>query len=334
MRGEAGPRRLPQTRATEPGHTPAGSVCRSVRARLRSVPCGSFSGSSGCHRARPDGGIRTRLALARRMRLLPLDAGSRPQDRRARPGPVDASSARAPPHRPPPSRPPPRPSWTRSGGTSSESGCGPGDVRRAGDRPGCATTVRSRRGSIWVNCSTWQATRPRRGDSSSRCCSGNPHSRSTRSAIHPRSSASSASAPTTRRRPSPRQNQRYRCLRPWCPLPPSAMLGHGVYHFRHGGSGPRDGLPWPPRCIPRSRCSALGGPVARQELPGGGRSERVRLNRNRTLTGVMAAGYWGTWLTSAVDANIHWRRVEGPARARATSSTALLLPPVQVRGSF
>lgn len=118
------------------------------------------------------------------------------------------------------------------------------------------------------------------------------------------------------------------------PSPPSAMLGHGVYHFRHGKPGRGmlylglqgtflavDAVLWAGLLRDRSYLE-------------GDEAERVRLNRNRTLTGVMAAGYWGTWLTSAVDANIHWRRVEGPARARATSSTALLLPPVQVRGSF
>jgi tetratricopeptide (TPR) repeat protein len=116
------------------------------------------------------------------------------------------------------------------------------------------------------------------------------------------------------------------------PSPVSAMMGHGVYHLRYGKPGrgvlylglqggflAADAVLW-------------AGLLTDRSYREGDEAERQRLNRNRTLTGVMAAGYWGTWLVSAVDANVHWRRVEGPARARAAAG--LGLPPVQVRGTF
>lgn len=118
------------------------------------------------------------------------------------------------------------------------------------------------------------------------------------------------------------------------PSPLSAMMGHGVYHFRHGKPGRGVlylGLQGGFLAVDAALWAGL---LTDRSFQEGDEVERTRLNRNRTLTGVMAAGYWSTWLAAAVDANLHWRRVEGPARARAASSSPVVLPPLQVRGSF
>lgn len=118
------------------------------------------------------------------------------------------------------------------------------------------------------------------------------------------------------------------------PSPVSAMMGHGVYHLRYGKPGRGVlylGLQGGFLAVDAVLWAGLLGDRSYKE---GDEEERARLGRNRALTGVMAAGYWGTWLTSAVDANLHWRRVEGPARARAATTGALPLPPLQVRGTF
>lgn len=118
------------------------------------------------------------------------------------------------------------------------------------------------------------------------------------------------------------------------PSPFSAMVGHGVYHFRYGKPGRGVlylGLQGGFLAVDAVLWAGL---LSDRSYEEGDEAERTRLNRNRTLTGVMAVGYWGTWLTSAVDANLHWRRVEGPARARAASTPTVTLPPVQVRGTF
>jgi hypothetical protein len=118
------------------------------------------------------------------------------------------------------------------------------------------------------------------------------------------------------------------------PSPFSAMVGHGVYHFRYGKPGRGVlylGLQGGFLAVDAVLWAGL---LTDRSYREGDEDERARLNRNRTLTGVMAVGYWGTWLTSAVDANLHWRRVEGPARARAASTSAVVLPPLQLRGTF
>ena len=116
------------------------------------------------------------------------------------------------------------------------------------------------------------------------------------------------------------------------PSPVSTMVGHGVYHFRYGQ--PRRGALYVGLQGSFLAVEAVlwGSLLSDRTYQEGDEARLQQLSRRRTLTGVAAAGYWGTWLASVLDANAHWRQVEGPSRARAASASALA--PVRVHGTF
>ena len=116
------------------------------------------------------------------------------------------------------------------------------------------------------------------------------------------------------------------------PSPLSAMLGHGVYHFRYGRPGRGALYLGLQGSFLAAEAVLWGSLLTDRTYREGDEAERQRLTRNRTLTGVAAVGYWGTWVASMLDANAHWRQVEGPNRARAVSRPPP--PPLLVRGTF
>lgn len=116
------------------------------------------------------------------------------------------------------------------------------------------------------------------------------------------------------------------------PSPVSAMLGHGVYHFRYGRPGRGALYLGLQGSFLAAEAVLWGTLLTDRTYREGDEAERQRLTRSRTLTGVAAVGYWGTWVASMLDANAHWRQVEGPNRARAASRPTP--PPLQVRGTF
>ena len=116
------------------------------------------------------------------------------------------------------------------------------------------------------------------------------------------------------------------------PSPVSAMLGHGVYHFRYGR--PKRGALYLGLQVGflATEAALWGSLLNDRTYREGDEVERQRLARTRAMTGVVAAGYWGTWIASALDANMHWRQVEGPSRARTAATPAT--PRVQVHRTF